>query len=193
MTTHRSRRQKGRAFEYGVARRLSLWWTDDATDEAFTPSRGSGASRRMKHQRGDIAPVSNDAEILTSQFCFECKCVKSIAWAGVLYGTQSTDLLKYYGQALEAASSIGARPIVVFKENTRFPMFWWSAATRKHWFDLYLAKRRTPSFVFRVGNMYGDDMDRVLRFSDANNLIQLEQPNVVHRLSRHPSEQSSRS
>lgn len=168
-------RQKGRSWEWAVSRRVSLWWTGDASDSAFAPTAASGASSLEYHQ-GDIAPVAHRADCLLRSYIIECKHIKAVSWPGFIYNTQlaKDGLHKYYQQALAASERYGQRPIVVFRENFRPPMVMWSASTRLNWFDRMLVdgRRRPDNPMVTIRSYRFDELESVLESSDPKKLME---------------------
>ncbi len=161
---------KGHKWEWIVCRRLSVWWTQGETDAALVPTRASGALP-IYLQQGDVSPVSHNADCFIRRYLFECKHVKPVSWAGIVYGTVSkVELLKFYKQACRASNRYGQLPIVVFKENMRKPCFMWCRSTRCDWFGVFLRseRRKPPVPLARVRDFVFDDFECVLKSSFPN-------------------------
>ena len=74
--------QKGSGFERDMARAISLWWTRNATEEAFWRVLGSGSRATVRTKSGkdvsfssfsDIEPKTADAHAFTDQVICELK------------------------------------------------------------------------------------------------------------------------
>lgn len=74
-------KRKGNVFEREICRCLSLWWTDNESDDVFWRTPGSGARATVRSQKGrltpnhygDVCSVDDRGLLLTNQFVIELK------------------------------------------------------------------------------------------------------------------------
>ena len=130
---------KGKSFERGVCKILSLWITGADRSDILVPSTLSGGivTRQIKqsceqiseHQVGDIAMAHPDAAEFINAFSVECKSYKDAGIQAVLYASShalrtrdTVGLLGWWIQCQEDAANAGKVPLLVWKQNRRITM-----------------------------------------------------------------------
>jgi len=130
---------KGHTFEWGIAKTLSLWWSENKNDNIFcrTQSSGARATQRNKSgketefQYGDITCSGEDGKPLIRNWNIEAKTG---------YGTKTADgiirwdildfidskqkkpaLQSMWEQCVRDAEISNKEPILIFRRNRRVP------------------------------------------------------------------------
>lgn len=125
---------KGSAFERDICKALSRWWTEDARDDVFWRTAGSGgrATNRAKTGRqtagayGDITYVDAIGEPLMRLCCFELKRGYG-SWGAldlidkISVGRSKPPVIaQFWAQAKKSAEDAGADyPVVIFRRDGR--------------------------------------------------------------------------
>lgn len=131
---------KGSEWERKIAKKLSLWWSDDERDDIFWRTPGSGAratirakqGKTTKHQYGDLTFTDPTGKLLIDYFLIELK--RGYPDLGILIlvdGKQKVPVLVKWWQKAEEEKEFGERkaviliikrdykhPIIVFDERT---------------------------------------------------------------------------
>lgn len=132
-------KRTGRSLEWSCCRSLSLNFSNEDSDELFSPSRGSGSifTRRMKSgkgasvQQGDLVLSHSDGQLFTDLFSLECKLgymgkrktdkgIIKTTWGplDILDSQQDkTTLQEFWEQTIKDAQE--KEPLLCFRRNNR--------------------------------------------------------------------------
>lgn len=124
----RRKSNKGSPFEREIARRLSLWWSDGASDDLFWRTAGSGgrATNRAKQGKstanggGDICAQTKEAQNLLDLVTFELKRGYNTATISDLLDIEGGGVMgKFIEQARRSASIAGTPYWAVIHKRDR--------------------------------------------------------------------------
>lgn len=123
-------KKKGNTFEREMARRISLWISNDQRDDLIWRSINSGAlftSRAKKKQTGyaeqigDLAPIDPLAKWFLYHFPIELKSYKNLQVEGLIWGSKSI-LLDFWQIHWAQCNQFGRNPILIAKQNRKDPI-----------------------------------------------------------------------
>lgn len=125
--------QKGSSFERKIAKKLSLWWTDNQRDDIFWRTSGSGAratSRSKKNKKtayeyGDITFTDPIGKSLIDLFLIECKkgYSKEIDLSDFFEPRRNSKLFGWWSKAKEEQKEAGRRYSLLIVERNARPAF----------------------------------------------------------------------
>jgi len=84
---------------------------------------GGRATVSMKHglalasQAGDISAVDKLGHFLIDLFVIECKHYRDLGWLSCLYGSDRTNIVKFWAKLRIESNEIGKLPMLVGKQN----------------------------------------------------------------------------
>ena len=115
---------KGGGYERAIASELSLWLTDDSTEDAVWRSASSGgrATRQLsggdrpEAHVGDLIAVLPEAVPFFDVFCVECKRVKALQWR-VMFKSPKCNIRLFWEQAVQQAVSVDKQPLLIMRED----------------------------------------------------------------------------
>jgi len=121
---------KGGGWEWGVARRLSLWLTGGQDDSQLVRSRGSGSWATQRHKRnkrtgtqvGDLADNGPAGEQFLETYMVECKAYKDEPDLYRLWTHTNPVLIGWWRKAVQEATEHNLVPLLVAKRNFRPPL-----------------------------------------------------------------------
>ena len=123
-TTGRKSAHKGAAYERHCAKELSLWLTEDSTEDAIWRSASSGgrATRQAadgdqpEAHVGDLIPVMHEAQPFFHIFAVECKRVHALEWRKFL-SAKNCNIRDYWQQAVDQAKVAKKKPFAMMRED----------------------------------------------------------------------------
>jgi len=124
-------KRKGNNYEREISKNLSLWISNNKSDDLFWRSQGSGGRHTVRYkknltlegQSGDIASThSGISEDFLKIFCVEVKFYKDINIWGMITKTKK-GILDFWEQAYKKARQVKKLPILIVKENYRPALF----------------------------------------------------------------------
>jgi len=113
-------KRKGGRYENEICRVLSEWVTGSRKPAVFRRTSGSGSrhtrSAGVELEAGDIVGITADAQVVSDRYYFECKNYGKVSFKHLLQPGLKTALLpEWAADAAEKASSIGKKPLIIFK------------------------------------------------------------------------------
>ena len=119
---------KGCSFERDICKKLSLWWTNQQSDDIFwrTASSGGRATQRKKQeketfgQNSDIQATNPDGQPFVDLFCIECKRGYG-KWDLLEFldgGKTTPEILSFSNQVMEDCEK-GQYPVIIFKRDRK--------------------------------------------------------------------------
>ena len=118
-------KQKGSSFERTIAKKLSLYLTDNERDDTIWRSISSGAfatNRKKKglkseNQTGDLTSISEESKLFFEVFSIECKSYKKIDLYHLIDNT--SNLEKWYKKLYEDTIENDPKksPLLIFKQD----------------------------------------------------------------------------
>ena len=121
---------KGGGYEREISKKLSLWISENNSEDLFWRTQGSGGrhtirrkkNRTLDGQAGDISSMSiGVSEEFLKYFCVEIKFYKDINIWGIVTKSKS-GLLEFWDQAYDQALSVNKIPILIVKQNYKPPL-----------------------------------------------------------------------
>ena len=121
---------KGNGYEREISKKLSLWISENNSEDLFWRTQGSGGrhtirrkkNRTLDKQAGDITSTSiGVSEDFLRYFCIEIKFYKDINIWGIITKSQN-GLLDFWEQACNQALSVNKIPILIVKQNYKPPL-----------------------------------------------------------------------
>ena len=114
---------KGGGYEKWCAKELSLWITNDSTEDAVWRSAASGARATMRARGGDtpevhigdLMPVLPEANEFFATYAVECKRVRALQWRAMFKPDIRCNIREFWNQAV--AQSVGRVPLLFMKED----------------------------------------------------------------------------
>ena len=120
-----SGKAKGSAFEREISKRLSLWWTDDASSQVFWRNSGflSRAGDRKEHQYGDVHAIDERGKWLVENVSIELKFYKDLRILDIVDkpGKEHVMFLKHGAQCKRDAVASNREPMLIAKRNFAEP------------------------------------------------------------------------
>lgn len=116
-------KQKGAQFEREVCRRLSLWVSNNTTEDCYWRSAMSGGrstvaarkGKRLAAQAGDISCINKIGEWLTNLFFIECKNYRDLEIEKAIYGRGV--FVEFWAEAEAQSIQYGKLPMLIAKQN----------------------------------------------------------------------------
>lgn len=125
--------KKGSGFERKIAKKLSLWWTDNKRDDVFWRTSGSGAraTTRSKQQKktayeyGDITFTDPLGKPLIDTFLIECKkgYSKEVDLLDFFTPKKKSVLFGWWSKAKKEAKEAGRKYCLLIAERNGKPAF----------------------------------------------------------------------
>lgn len=120
-------KRKGGNYERQIARKLSLWITQDKNENGLWRSSSSGATATINKKKGNINPyqcgdlcaVSADCYGFAEKIYVEIKSYKKLSIANFIFN-RSSILKKFWDVAKKESKEYNKEPIIIAKENN-FP------------------------------------------------------------------------
>ncbi len=120
---------KGGSYERDIAKRLSLWVSNDERVDLFRRTHSSGAIATISYKKGqlasrmdgDIMSTHESTEIVSKRLSIECKHYKSLDLWGIITG--KGNLIKFWEQTLGQAERAGKHPVLIAKQNIKPELF----------------------------------------------------------------------
>ena len=122
--TRKNSKAKGNSFERKIAKKLSLWWSNNKDDSVFWRSASSGAWATnlkkkgiiVKEQSGDIALVRDQECKFINDFYIELKFYKEFKLHTFLL-FEKDKLYKFWKKACDEAKDMDKNTMLIFKSN----------------------------------------------------------------------------
>lgn len=153
-------KNKGSEFERKIAKKLSLWWTEEKRDDIFWLTAGSGARATVrakngvetKYQYGDISFIDPEGKSLVDYFLIELKTgYPDLGIMLLIDGKQKNPVLVKWWNKAENEKEFGKRkatiliikrdykhPIIVFDQRTFSKIESYAGVWKKDIISIYL-------------------------------------------------------
>lgn len=117
-------KQKGGSYEREIAKKLSLWVTNSASDDIFwrsAMSGGRGTLGKSKNAVGDICAIDPRGAKICRELFFECKHLKEASLDNAIRGTGP--IYDFWKTAVAQAKSHQRFPVLLVKKNNLPDLF----------------------------------------------------------------------
>ena len=118
-------KSKGNEFERVIAKKLSLWWSDNERTDLFWRTSNSGGRFTVRkslgedtyQQSGDICDTYPDGKFLCDHVYLECKSYKVIGLWSIITG--KGQLIDWWKVAIENSKLENKSTFLIVKENNK--------------------------------------------------------------------------
>lgn len=115
---------KGGTYEREIAKKLSLWVTNLASDDLFwrsAMSGGRGTLRKSDNAVGDICAIDPRGAKICQELFFECKHLKEASLDSTIRG--KGPIYDFWNTAVKQARSHSRFPVLIVKKNNLPDLF----------------------------------------------------------------------
>jgi hypothetical protein len=117
---------KGSAFERLICKRLSLWLSNNQSDDLLWRTSLSGGRAtiglnkdiKRSAQAGDIGAISAKGEAFTSRYIVECKHYKDLQIPSAVFGSTG-HFVDFWQRLIVDAGKFEKKPMLIAKQNNR--------------------------------------------------------------------------
>lgn len=166
---------KGGGFERDIAKKISLWWSNNESKDLCWRSASSGgratqSKTKNKAYHGDLTAIDDSIKLLFNRFSFELKFYKNFCIEDIIHHGIDNVVLKWWKQCLRSAGLSKRQPILIIKRNNRKELLLFSKEIYYIICDNYSLFKKPPRCLF-IGDKIGIvELDEFLSLVDLKTL-----------------------